>query len=119
MDQAFGISEVCVDGTSIVSVSGEVDVATAPAVRDCLHQVIERDPGPVIADLVGVTFIDSTGLGVLIGAHRQCADSGRPLRVVVAEPRIRKVFEITGLTELFPILPSLDLAMAGGEAGRA
>jgi anti-sigma B factor antagonist len=118
VDQVFGIAEQSVDGTSVVTVSGEVDVATAPAVRDCLNQVIDRDRGLVVADLSGVTFIDSTGLGVLIGAHRRCADSGRPLRVVVVEPRIRKVFEITGLTELFPIHPSLDLALAGEEAGR-
>lgn len=116
MEQAFGISEECVDGTSVVTVSGEVDVATAPAVRDCLDQVISRDRGPVVVDLVGVTFIDSTGLGVLIGAHRRCGELGRVLHVVVVEQRIRKVFEITGLTELFPIHPSLRLALAGGEA---
>jgi anti-sigma B factor antagonist len=118
VDQVFGISEQSVDGTSVVTVSGEVDVATAPAVRDCLDQVIDRDRGPVVADLSGVTFIDSTGLGVLIGAQQRCAVNGRPLRVVVVEPRIRKVFEITGLTELFPIHPSLDLALATEEAGR-
>ena len=112
MEQAFGVSEGTRDGTSIVAVSGEVDVATAPAVRDCLDQVIERDAGVVVVDLTGVTFIDSTGLGVLIGARKRCADEGRDVRVVVAEPRILKVFEITGLTELFTIRPSLDLALA-------
>ena len=112
MEQEFGISEATRDGASVVSVSGEVDVATAPAVRDCLDQVIDRDRGPVIVDLAGVTFIDSTGLGVLIGARQRCAEDDRDLRVVVGEPRILKVFEITGLNELFAIHPSLDLALS-------
>lgn len=112
MDQIFGVSEGPRHGVSVVTVSGEVDVATAPAVRDCLDVVIERDDGMVVVDLLGVTFIDSTGLGVLIGARKRCADEDRELRVVVSEPRILKVFEITGLTELFTIHPSLDLALA-------
>lgn len=117
MDQAFGVTEECRNGTSVVTVSGEVDVATAPALRDCVERVVERDEGAVVVDLLGVTFIDSTGLGVLIGAHRRCVDDGRELRVVVGEPRILKVFEITGLTDLFPIHPSLELATATGAGG--
>ena len=107
----FEISEERRDGTSVVSVSGEVDVATAPALRDCFDQVIERDTGPIVVDLADVSFIDSTGLGVLIGARKRCDEDERTLRVVVAEPRILKVFEITGLTELFSIHPSLELAL--------
>ena len=112
MDQSFGIAEERRGGTGIVTVSGEVDVATAPALRDCLDRVVADDDGPVVVDLTAVTFIDSTGLGVLIGARKRCAESDRDLRVVVAEPRILKVFEITGLTDLFSIHPSLDLALS-------
>ena len=111
MEQLFGVTESASGADTVVSVSGEVDVATAPALRDCLGQVIERDSGVVVVDLLQVTFIDSTGLGVLIGAHKRCADNGRDLRIVVSEPRILKVFDITGLTELFAIHPTLDLAL--------
>lgn len=113
MDQEFGISEERRDGSSVVSAWGEVDVATAPGLRDRLKQVIERDQGPVVVDLTAVTFIDSTGLGVLIGARKQCDDKGRALRVVMSEPRILKVFEITGLTEFFDVHPSLGPALRG------
>lgn len=113
VDQDFRISEQVRDGSSVVSPQGEVDVATAPALRDHLARVIERDRGPVVVDLAAVTFIDSTGLGVLIGARTLCDDKGRNLRVVVSEPRILKVFEITGLTELFTIHPSLESAVRG------
>ena len=95
----------------MVSARGEVDVATAPALRDGLDQAVDGDAGSVIVDLTGVTFIDSTGLGVLIGVRKRCLDAGRDLRVVVTEPRILKVFEITGLTELFAIHESLDPAL--------
>jgi len=63
-----------------------------------------RPPDPlVVADLSKVTFIDSTALGVLIGARERCAGAGMTMRLVVAEPRILKIFDITGLTELFDI----------------
>jgi anti-sigma B factor antagonist len=97
--------------STVVAARGEVDVATAPALRDGLDEALDGGPGPVVVDLTGVTFIDSTGLGVLIGARRRCDEVGRELRVVVSEPRILKVFEITGLTELFTIHPSLDPAV--------
>ena len=111
VQQQFGVSEERRDGVSIVTPHGEVDVATAPALREHLDAVIERDTDAVVADLSGVTFIDSTGLGVLIGAQRRCDEAGRDLRVVVSEPKIHKVFEITGLTEHFTICESLELAM--------
>lgn len=109
MDDAFGISERDLDGATVVTVTGEVDVATAPALRDRLDQVAGKDG--VVVDLAGVTFIDSTGLGVLIGVRKRYADDGRELRLVVDEPRILRVFTISGLTELFSIHPSLDLAL--------
>ena len=113
VDQGFGISEDDHDGAAVISVSGEVDVAAAPALRDSLARILAAGTGGmVVVDLVGVTFIDSTGLGVLIGAHKRCAEGGRELRVVVGEPRILKVFEITGLTDLLSIHPTLDLALA-------
>lgn len=113
MDQAFGIVEQGRDGATVVSVSGEVDVATAPALRDRLASVADGADGrPVVVDLSGVTFIDSTGLGVLIGARKRCEDDGCALRIVILEPRILKVFDITGLTELFSIHPTLNAALA-------
>lgn len=85
----------------------------SPPFRDALDAAVEGGDEPVVADLTGVTFIDSTGLGVLIGTRRRCLDAGRELRIVVADPRILKVFEITGLTDLFIIHPALEPAIRG------
>jgi anti-sigma B factor antagonist len=100
-------------GYSVVSVAGEVDVATAPSLRDRLDEASAEGPPLLIVDLLKVTFIDSTALGVLITAHRQAEDAGTGLRLVIAEPRIIKIFEITGLTELFSIRPTRPEAVAG------
>ncbi len=105
MDELFGVSEEDDGGSVVVSLDGEIDVAAAPTVRERLEAAAER-AGVLVIDLSEVSFIDSTALGVLIGIHKQCADSATPMRLVVSEPRILKVFEITGLTDLFTIVPS-------------
>lgn len=111
MEQDIEIDVERRGGSTIVSARGEVDVATAPALREGLDEAVAADAGAVVVDLTGVTFIDSTGLGVLIGARKRCLDADLELRVVVTEPRILKVFEITGLTELFAIHESLEPAL--------
>jgi anti-sigma B factor antagonist len=80
--------------------------------REHLYEAIDRSSGPVIVDLLAVTFIDSTALGVLIGAQERCEERGTDLRIVLKEARILKIFEITGLTDLFSIVPSVAEAEA-------
>ena len=112
MDQEFHI-EVRPDGeVPVIAVSGEIDVATAPQLRECLQGVIARGETTIVLDLLGVTFLDSTALGVLVGALKRCREAGGDLHVVVAEPRIVKIFEITGLTNVFTIADSLQAAGA-------
>ena len=111
MDLTFDISDQTLDGVAVVSVSGEIDVATAPGLRERLHELIAEDSSTVVVDLLGVTFLDSTALGVLVGAHKRCREAGGELRLVVTEPRIMKVFEITGLTEVFPIFRTVAGAL--------
>jgi anti-sigma B factor antagonist len=111
MEDTFAIAVTTDDACTVVSVVGELDVATAPALREHLERAIDGG-GLVVADLLGVTFIDSTALGVLIGALKRSESAGGGLRIAVAEPRILKIFEITGLTELFSIFPTLGEASA-------
>lgn len=113
MSETFGISGETGNGRSVVSVTGELDVATAPDLRARLDEAIDAGSTVVIADLLGVTFLDSTALGVLIGALKKCQAAGGDLRIVIAEPRLLKIFEITGLTELFSLFPTLAEAEAG------
>ena len=110
MEQTFDISEEVRGGVPIVSVSGEIDVATAPGLREQLQGLVAACHATVVVDLLGVTFLDSTALGVLVGALKRCREAGGDLRLVIAEPRILKVFEITGLTEVFTITPTIDEA---------
>jgi anti-sigma B factor antagonist len=106
MDETYRMTETAEGPSVVVSLRGELDVAAAPAVRERLEAAADR-AGSLVVDLTEVTFIDSTALGVLIGIHKRCLASGTSIRLVVSEPRILKVFEITGLTQLFSIAPSL------------
>lgn len=110
MDQDFRIEERVAGALPVIAVSGEIDVATAPQLRECLHRVIAEGGNTVVLDLLGVTFLDSTALGVLVGALKRCRELGGDLHVVVADPRIMKIFEITGLTNVFTITDSLQAA---------
>lgn len=112
MDEAFAVEEQEEGDLVHVVVRGELDVATAPILREHLHATIDPSRGPVIIDLLAVTFIDSTALGVLIGAKERADQQGIDLRLVVDEPRIMKIFEITGLTDLFSISATVAEAAA-------
>ena len=107
MEQTFQIADSEVEGVPVVSASGEIDVATAPPLRDRLQALTTSGRATVVVDLLGVTFLDSTALGVLVGALKRCRESGGELPLVITEPRILKVFEITGLTGVFPIHDSV------------
>lgn len=112
MDQEFQIEERSSGDSPVIAVTGEIDVATAPQLRECLHRVIAAGNATVVLDLLGVSFLDSTALGVLVGALKRCREQGGDLHVVVADPRILKIFEITGLTNVFTIADSLQSAGA-------
>ncbi len=112
MDQDFEIEASGTGALPVIAVSGEIDVATAPQLREVLHRVIAEGGSTVVLDLLGVTFLDSTALGVLVGALKRCRELGGDLHVVVADPRIMKIFEITGLTNVFTITDSLEAAGA-------
>ena len=108
VDQEFQIEEKVAGQLPVIAVSGEIDVATAPQLRECLHRVIAQGDATIVLDLLGVTFLDSTALGVLVGALKRCRELGGELHVVVADSRIMKIFEITGLTNVFTIADSLQ-----------
>ena len=94
-----------------VAVHGELDLAAAPTLREALFAAVERGSGLIVIDLLGVTFIDSTALGVLIGTRERSDRRGIDLRLVIGEPRIIKIFEITGLSDVFSITPTVAEAL--------
>jgi anti-sigma B factor antagonist len=96
----------------VLSLTGEVDLYTCPELKTELLRVIDEGAKVVVVDLSGTTFIDSTGLAVLIrGAERLRTSDGR-LTVVVVDPSLRKIFEVTGLDRIFTIHGSRDEALA-------
>ncbi len=97
---------------SIVEVAGEIDVATAPRLREQLISLVNDGQHRIVVGLEGVDFIDSTGLGVLISGLKRVRTHDGAFALVCTEPRILKVFEITGLDAVFAISPSLDDAVA-------
>lgn len=98
---------------SVLEVGGEIDVATAPRLREQLIALVNDEKYRIVVDLEAVDFIDSTGLGVLIGALKRVRTHEGDLALVCTEPRILKVFEITGLLGVFAVHPTVDAAIAG------
>lgn len=106
------IPDTDVDGWTVVAASGEIDVAAAPEFRARLTDLVEGGAARLVVDLEDVDFIDSTGLGVLVGAVRRARSAGGDLRVVCTNARILKVFDITGLDNVFTIGDSVDETVA-------
>ena len=95
--------DVVVDGSGVVCrLSGELDSATGPLLRAVLNDRIDASQDTVI-DLSAVTFIDSSGVGVLVGALRRFQETGHKLSLREPNPSIRRVLEMTGLSGALPI----------------
>jgi anti-sigma B factor antagonist len=99
-------------GHHVIAVRGENDLFTAPELKQALTDAIEGGQHRVVIDLTEVSFLDSTALGVLIGAVKRLRSRGGALAIVNTEPSIAKTFEITGLDQIFTIVPSREEALA-------
>jgi anti-sigma B factor antagonist len=95
---------------TVLAVSGEVDVYTAPRLREKLVELVSQGTHQMVVDLEGVDFLDSTGLGVLVGGLKRLRSHEGDLILVCTQPRILKVFEITSLTKVFAIHDSVEAA---------
>ena len=100
------------DGVAVVKLRGEADLHTAPLLRDALDEAIETGADTLVIDLTGVTFVDSMMLGVLLGATRRTRHRGTEMRIVVDDPHVSRIFELTLLDRVLQLYPSLQLALA-------
>jgi anti-sigma B factor antagonist len=105
------------NGAHVVAVTGEIDLFTAPEFKQRMSRPIEEGVDRLIVDLSGTTFIDSSSLGVLIGAHRRLKQRNGSLVVVCDNDAIVKTFKITGLDGVFTLVRSLDDALDGDAVG--
>lgn len=99
-------------GATVVKVGGEVDVFTAPQLREALAEAVNGNGRQVIVDLEDVTFLDSTGLGVLVFGLKRARERGGDLSLVCDHEQIIKVLTITGLSKILKIHATLEDAAA-------
>jgi stage II sporulation protein AA (anti-sigma F factor antagonist) len=98
------VVEVTREGdAAIVRIEGEVEFATAPRLRATLLDLAQEGASPVVVDLAEVSFLDSAGISLLIQAKKRLASAGSDLVLRSPQPHVRRVLEISGVTDLFRI----------------
>src|SRR5271166_2029609 len=106
------------DGTEVVDVEGEIDVYTAPRLRELLIDLVNKNNYQLVVNMEKVEFLDSTGLGVLVGTVKRVRAHDGSVDVVCTQQRILKIFKITGLTKVFGIHETVDQAIAAKKSGK-
>ena len=111
----ISVSQPTTGDIPIVAVTGEVDVYSAPLLKEKITELLESGQNTLIVDLSGVGFLDSTGLGVLVEARTATTEAGGALPLVCSQERILKLFTITGLDGVFTIHSTVDEAVAANQ----
>lgn len=107
--------EVRAEGSwSVVDVHGEIDLSTAPKLRARIVELVAEGRNRIVANLEGVEFMDSTGLGVLMGALRRVREQDGELVLVCTNRPVLRILDLTSLDKVFHIYDSVDAAIASG-----
>ncbi|MBV8369036.1 MAG: STAS domain-containing protein [Candidatus Eremiobacteraeota bacterium] len=94
----------------VVDLTGEIDVYTSPKVKDAITELIDQEHYNLVINLEKVRYIDSTGLGVLIGGLKRVREHSGAVNLVCTNPQIKKIFDITGLVKIFGIYDNEEKA---------
>ena len=113
--QSFHMESISAGDCAVLQVAGEIDVYTAPELRQGVIRLIDAGTRHIIADLRGVDFLDSTGLGALVGSLKRLRMCEGSLNLVTSGGRIRQVFQITGLTRAFALHSSVPDAITADQ----
>src|SRR6266566_7096767 len=97
-----------VGDASLLSLRGEIDVYTAPRLRQAIIDLVDGGATNIVVDMEKVDFLDSTGLGVLVGGLKRVRMKEGSLAIVTSQDKILKIFDITGLNKVFPIHASVE-----------
>jgi anti-sigma B factor antagonist len=117
-DGAFWIEEERpAPGIAVFVVHGEADLHAAPELRDCLGAAIDSGESGIVVDLTNTSFLDSTALGVLIGAMKRLREGDGEIQLVVSRAEIRRIFEITLLDQVLPLQETRAEALAAVSGG--
>jgi anti-sigma B factor antagonist len=106
----FGIEVTSQSGCTVVAVRGEVDLATAPTLKNQLLELVAEGVREIVVDLSSTDFLDSTGLGAVVAAYKRVRAHDGHLKLVATTARVKRVFEITNLDRVVPIFGSIDEA---------
>ncbi|NLC58542.1 MAG: STAS domain-containing protein [Armatimonadetes bacterium] len=99
-------------GVPVIKLEGEVDIYTCPQLKDTIIHLIDEGEYHIIIDMEKVPYIDSAGLGVLVGARRRVGEHDGSISIVNPNPSVYKVLEITRLTKIFDVYQDRDAALA-------
>jgi anti-sigma B factor antagonist len=105
------VTTVADDRIQLFGLGGTLDIATSPTLRAALLEAADRANHEIVVDLTQLEFLDSTGLGALIGAHKRAAEHGGSVRLVAHEGQILRLLRITGLLDVFSVYPSVEAAL--------
>jgi anti-sigma B factor antagonist len=106
----LGFAQHSAEGWTVLAISGEIDIATAPKVFAVVHQVIEGEGiSRLLLDFSGVAFLDAAGVSALVRAHKILVERGERLRLTGLRPHVARVLRITGVATVFDIVPGLDI----------
>jgi anti-sigma B factor antagonist len=93
---------------TVIELVGELEVSEAPHLRDLLGEAVAGSQSRVLLDLGQVTFIDSSGIGVLVGAHRRADEAGARLGLAAAGAGVRRVFELTRTDRVLRLFETVE-----------
>jgi anti-sigma B factor antagonist len=117
MKQQLAVDITRMDATDLVTVSGELDMASALGLAGPLTDIAHDGDGSVVIDLSGLSFMDSTGMSVLLNARRRLTRQGRGMLVICPAGPVMRVFELTSMVETLRVHPSREAAMAALDGG--
>lgn len=100
------------DGVALIDLSGEVDAYTSARFREVMIELIEDGGAMLVVGMTNVEYIDSCGLGALVGGLKRASERNGRIVIVCNRPQVRKVFEITGLEKVFPLFDGEEEAVA-------
>jgi anti-anti-sigma factor len=100
------------EGYAVVTVAGEVDITTGSQLRDPLLDLIDHGLWHHVVDLCAVTFIDSSGLGILVGDHKRLRERSGSLQVICGPGQVARVFRLTAVDRVIPVRDTVEAAVA-------
>jgi anti-sigma B factor antagonist len=110
--QLLAVERTSNDGVELLSVAGELDIGSAPKLISVLNQAVQDALHSLVIDLSAVGFMDSTGLALLINAHRRLTRRSKGFAVVCPPGQLRRVFEITDMMDTLHVCPDRESARA-------